>query len=195
MLFKVLVPIETLTISLLLKLEEQNKQILALLQQEKRALLQNSLPQNNPIQFPISSLQDINILENYLQNKDNFENLCLYLSTFGGRDVTSITNAILRYLLTNHIAQGFSFFGSRLGKKAFNDLKLKTLVIASVRKTCSESITIIEKNIKDWLKYAPQRIKYQTLRQINDENQQGISAESDQNSSNDTDTNIPRRQA
>lgn len=51
-----------------------------------------------------------------------------YLSSIGGKDAPSMTNNLLRRCLTDGLAENFSFLGTRLNKKAFQDLQLKTAI-------------------------------------------------------------------
>lgn len=82
-----------------------------------------------------------------------------YLSTIGGRgDTTSITNNILRRLLSNQIASSYSFYGKRNNKRSFALLKLNNVVTLSVIKALPGSTEHqVQDCIKVWLKHAPQR--------------------------------------
>ncbi|XP_036141670.1 uncharacterized protein LOC118645174 [Monomorium pharaonis] len=107
----------------------------------------------------MTTLEDIIKLEEYLEKEKNILNLGSYLSTIGGRgDITSITNKILRRLLSDTIASSYSFFGKRNNKKSFANLKLNNVVITSVQKALPNTTQHeVEDSIKVWLKHAPQR--------------------------------------
>lgn len=52
-----------------------------------------------------------------------------YLTTLGGKDITSRVNRILKYYLADSLAESYSFFGKRNQKKAFAVLNLKKAII------------------------------------------------------------------
>ena len=52
-----------------------------------------------------------------------------YLSTLGGRDLTTKINTILRNIFSNEVAVKYSFLGTRNGKKSFSASRLHRLVI------------------------------------------------------------------
>ncbi|KAK4877682.1 hypothetical protein RN001_010188 [Aquatica leii] len=106
---------------ILVEIWEQNKQILARLQSETPTGSQVAL--DIPVQFPISTIKDINLLETHLLERQNVIALSDYLSTLGGRDIPTKTNRILKTTLSNILASEFSFFGSRSEKRAFGGNK------------------------------------------------------------------------
>lgn len=55
-----------------------------------------------------------------------------YLSSLGGKDVTAMTNNILRKILTNELGCMYSFWGKRSNKRPFADLKLKSSVVGNL---------------------------------------------------------------
>lgn len=79
----------------------------------------------------------------------------------GGRDVVSRVNNILKHILTKLLAKYFSFWGKRMGKQLFGNLKIKIAVVNAVKSKTSPEVTEkqIEDNMKVWLKHAPQRLK------------------------------------
>ncbi|KAK5641996.1 hypothetical protein RI129_008163 [Pyrocoelia pectoralis] len=148
--------------SILLYIKEQNNQILSILRNQNIATTISTfaqLPDDIPIEFPIQTINEIIVIENYLNSKDALASLCTYFSTLGGRDVISRTNNILKKMLSNMVAQEFSFYGSRKPKKAFSKLKLKHVAVRAVQLTCSMATeNEICGYIKTWLKHAPQRL-------------------------------------
>ncbi|KAF5281597.1 hypothetical protein FQA39_LY17760 [Lamprigera yunnana] len=70
-----------------------------------------------------------------------------YLSTLGGRDLTNETNINLRSLLTNEVAQLYSYRGTRLGKRALSTLNLKTVVVHEASSTEIDNMTEYESDI------------------------------------------------
>ncbi|XP_025162047.1 uncharacterized protein LOC109503742 isoform X3 [Harpegnathos saltator] len=122
----------------------------------------NEIPQL-PCTLPITTFEDITRLEEYLKKEENISPLASYLSTIGGHeDVTSITNRILRRLLSDKIASFYSFLGKR-NKKAFAHLKLNSVLMKSVLLALPGSTQHeIENSVKEWLKHAPQRSSLKT---------------------------------
>ncbi|KAF5301723.1 hypothetical protein FQA39_LY10654 [Lamprigera yunnana] len=104
--------------------------------------------------LPLRTVEDVLSLEKYLSNGDNLSALVSYLSTLGGRDLTNKTNIILRCLLTNEVAQLYSYRGTRLGKRALSTLNLKTVVVRAVQTGCSATENDVCSNIKVWLNHA-----------------------------------------
>ncbi|KAF5286505.1 hypothetical protein FQA39_LY16281 [Lamprigera yunnana] len=144
---------------LLLYIKEQNNQILKTLDTIQRPVASVSynfeLPKNLPAQFPIKTIEDLEEIEIYLLTSENLTNVSSYFLTLGGKDVTSKTNHILWEILANSLAAKFSFLGTRQEKRAFKDLKLKTVV--QFLTSPSDKEKSITDAIKTWLKHAPER--------------------------------------
>ncbi|RLU23883.1 hypothetical protein DMN91_004091 [Ooceraea biroi] len=153
--------------SLLVDIKEQNNKILSLLNEKQ--VTSNTLAHNQfrlqdlPVNLPLSTQADLDILETYLKNSQNVSTMCSYLATLGGRDITSKTNRILKYLLTDKVASNYSFYGKRMNKSPFSSLKCCSVVLQSVKSTSSHTEKEIEDVIKVWLKHAPQRIKIRNI--------------------------------
>ncbi|CAG9822097.1 unnamed protein product [Phaedon cochleariae] len=148
-------------------IKEQNKQILALLNSRGGSFSNQASYNldNLPVEIPLSSNEDLNILENFLKEDQNLRNLMSYLSSLGGKDHIVQTNNCLRRLLTNDFSCQFSFMGKRGGKKAFSDLLLKKCVIGAVTKNLPQiKERDIEDAIKNWLKHSPQRYHNELLK-------------------------------
>ncbi|XP_031330462.1 uncharacterized protein LOC116178993 [Photinus pyralis] len=151
-------------IKLLLEIKEQNKLLLAHLD-KKNNTYPASLPDNFP-DLPCNSQNDLDILDNYLEDKENLKCLMQYLSQVGGKEVVPKVNAILRKCLSNQLASKYSFLGSRLEKKAFANLHLKEAVVGAVKLgTSVDNELRIVNAIKEWLKHAPQRVKLEEAKQ------------------------------
>ncbi|CAH0558904.1 unnamed protein product [Brassicogethes aeneus] len=154
-------------LKVLMSVKEQTSEILNWIRKQNSAsnVIPNQLPEDVPVSFPITTLDDIVIFENYLNYNENLLAICKYLSTVGGRDLTGRVNSILKKLMCNEVAVNYSFFGSRSNKRAFYDLKLKVLVIRAIQIT---SPGVTEKDIctqiKVWLKHAPQRVQNENKR-------------------------------
>ncbi|KAF5303745.1 hypothetical protein FQA39_LY09818 [Lamprigera yunnana] len=152
---KISTPSNDKLLKLLLFLKEKNTQIL------KELKILNSKPNTQkhqsfdppldiPVGLPLRTVEDVLSLEKYLSNGDNLSALVSNLSTLGGQDLTNKTNIILRSLLTNEIAQLYSYRGTRLGKRALSTLNLKTVVVRAVQTGCSSTENDVCSNIKNW---------------------------------------------
>lgn len=65
----------------------------------------------------------------------------------GGRDIANKTNRIIKQLFTDDLCKNYSFYGKRLGKNPFSNLRMKDIVIS---KTLFKIFFI--KNIYDFKK-------------------------------------------
>ncbi|XP_025162615.1 uncharacterized protein LOC112590429 isoform X2 [Harpegnathos saltator] len=132
----------------------QNDQMFQVLKATNNSIVtvskSNEIPQL-PCTLPITTFEDITRLEEYLKKEENISPLASYLSTIGDRgDVTSITNRILRRLLSDKIASFYSFLGKR-NKKAFAHLKLNSVLMKSVLLALPGSTQHeIENSVKEW---------------------------------------------
>ncbi|KAB0803363.1 hypothetical protein PPYR_00333 [Photinus pyralis] len=148
---------------------KQNEAILKSL--KKREVLQQSntsyqLPNDVPVKIPIQQLLEIPIIEEYLSEEDHLCAMSAYLSTLGGRDITTKTNTILRSVISNKVAINFSFLGTRNNKQAFTKLNLNKLIIRAVQlSTPNTPEHEINENVKVWLKHAPQRLTLENKKQ------------------------------
>ena len=135
-------------IALVAQVKEQNKEILAILKKNNpQSAPRYILPDNIPVQLPVTTQEELNVLEDFIQDKENLFALVslyvlyflafikllfsqsLYLSTLGSRDRTSQTNNVLRHLITDKVACTYSFRGTRKEKKAFHELLINKVVI------------------------------------------------------------------
>ncbi|XP_031329464.1 uncharacterized protein LOC116182729 isoform X2 [Photinus pyralis] len=147
-------------VPLLLHIKEQNNQILSWIKkQSNTTVVHGTLPDDIPVKFPLCSIDSLTVLESYLMDDGHLAELAAYFSSLGGRDIGSKTNIILKNIFNNELAQLYSFYGSRGNKKAFNDLRVKTVIIRAVQLTTSNTTAEeISAHIKVWLKHAPQRL-------------------------------------
>ncbi|KAK5639478.1 hypothetical protein RI129_011970 [Pyrocoelia pectoralis] len=142
-------------LNILLTIQEQNKQILAKLNENFSS--SPTVPPNLPVLLPIDTIERLEKLEKHLEVEENFKKLSAYMSSIGGKDLVSKVNGVLKKLLSNRIAKHFNFYGKR-EKKAFQNLRMNALVLEAI-KTSSKGATEkeVENVIKVWLKHAPQR--------------------------------------
>ncbi|XP_032686624.1 uncharacterized protein LOC116851393 [Odontomachus brunneus] len=149
-------------IDTLITIKEQNNQILAQLRKvpQAKGAVSFSLPENIPVHLPLKTNENLCLLEGFIVDETNSYNLHSFLSTLGGRDITSKTNKILKQLFSDELSQKYSFYGKRLPKKPFHSLLIKDIIIDAVKCTTpGANNQAIEDSIKVWLKHAPQRFK------------------------------------
>lgn len=115
-----------------------------------------------------------------------------------GKNITTLTNKIMKFLYTDNLAKKFSFFGKRDNKKPFSECLLKTAVIKNLLllllynsliskfiklifinfcniiedavKSCHLDATdrSVEDVLKIWLKHAPQCLRVSLQNKNND---------------------------
>ncbi|KAF5277527.1 hypothetical protein FQR65_LT15973 [Abscondita terminalis] len=144
-----------------IKLEEQNKQILHLLNKilyQSAPSSTGNVPDDLPVPLPLQHQVDVDTFEEYLSSQEHITAISSYLSTLGGRDLATKTNRVMRYLISDKLATSYSFYGKRANKKSFSNLKLKDVIIRSVKEPGEKSLDV-ENCIKVWLKHAPARVK------------------------------------
>ncbi|KYM95682.1 hypothetical protein ALC62_13670 [Cyphomyrmex costatus] len=93
-----------------LKIKEQNKQILGLLTEMQ------PVRQIDPIDFPYDLP---------LKSYDDTP----HLTTLGGNGAVGKTNRILKHLISDLVASEFNYFGSRSNKKPFYKLEVKKIIL------------------------------------------------------------------
>ncbi|KAF5296088.1 hypothetical protein FQR65_LT19848 [Abscondita terminalis] len=140
---------------------EQNNEILSILKNQNNFSGQyrrsGNLLASLPVTLPVTTLEELAKLEIHIKdNKQNQDNLVLYLSSLDRTSSVSATNSILKCCLSYGIAKNFSFLGSRQEKKAFKDYEIKKIIVAAVKLAIpSISDKTIEDHIKHWLKRTP----------------------------------------
>ncbi|KAF2887445.1 hypothetical protein ILUMI_18728, partial [Ignelater luminosus] len=87
------------------EIKHQNNEILKFLKSKYTNAKTVSLEilHDVPVKLSIKSLHDLNQIEEYLANNDNLLALASHYSNIGGRDTSSITNAVLKELLANEL--------------------------------------------------------------------------------------------
>ncbi|XP_025269672.1 uncharacterized protein LOC105257319 [Camponotus floridanus] len=141
------------------KVREQVKEIYGILRHSNTQGGILSIPDDCPVEFPLKTREELQLLENYFSSRENKHAVSLFLSTLGGDTTTARTNKILKYVFTNELAKSFNFAGQK-NKEAFEKLSLKTVVVRGVQiKSPSTTEKDIEDAIKTWLKHASDRLK------------------------------------
>ncbi|KAL1488600.1 hypothetical protein ABEB36_014404 [Hypothenemus hampei] len=82
-----------------------------------------------PIDFPLETFENLNFFEEFVVYKKNYSNVVENFSNIGGKDPKTKTYRLLKHILKDELAQHFSFFGKRGGKKAFINLKLCAIIL------------------------------------------------------------------
>ncbi|XP_067274662.1 uncharacterized protein [Pseudorasbora parva] len=109
--------------------------------------------------FPLSSFQQLQVIEGQLQQEDYKTAVINTLALRGGTTVKESVWRILSFLLTNDMARQMNWRGIN-GKAAFRDASLKTVINAAVRRnrlTATATDQEIEQWVKRWLQLATDR--------------------------------------
>ncbi|KAB0794081.1 hypothetical protein PPYR_13701 [Photinus pyralis] len=154
---------------LVVEIKQQTDQILNRLENiELQMKLANNVPiiglrqeflKKFPVKFPIGNVEDFYVCDNYLKDPQNRSQLVSYLATLGGKNVASKTNNILKFILDDSVASGYSFFGMRNNKLPFSECELSKMIIDTVVQTDKCTQKEVEDVIKAWLRHAPARMK------------------------------------
>uniref|UniRef100_A0A1Y1KAW5 DUF4806 domain-containing protein n=1 Tax=Photinus pyralis TaxID=7054 RepID=A0A1Y1KAW5_PHOPY len=124
-----------------------------------------SVSEEEDTELPLQNLTDLNHFEQKLKDLLFFKKMINMLKRCGGgSDVNSITTRILRQILSNSLAQQFSWAGFK-GKSSFKDLRMAKLLIKTVR-TMKNDVTddlIVEAGSK-WLAQAKVRACREEMR-------------------------------
>ncbi|XP_050514998.1 uncharacterized protein LOC126890186 [Diabrotica virgifera virgifera] len=137
-------------------IQQQNTQILALLEENKNctAINGDSFP-DFPVTIPITSDEDLSVLELFLENHANV--VICFLTRIGGETVVVKTSRILKYILSVNLTIAYSFYGKH-DKKEFQKLKLFSVIRDSVKQVFKTATDYeIEKATNVWLKHARQK--------------------------------------
>ncbi|XP_012220485.1 uncharacterized protein [Linepithema humile] len=109
-------------------------------------------------EMPVDTKEKLENVERFLNTKQNFEYMVNTLVISGGKTIAQITRRTLERVITNNYAKNFNWAG-RPPKKAFKILKIKDLIIATVKSVePNAAVNKIENSIKDWLKLSSVRI-------------------------------------
>ncbi|XP_060525320.1 protein tramtrack, beta isoform-like isoform X5 [Cylas formicarius] len=147
-----------LLLSHLIHIRKQNNQILAAVNNHRVKTCEECVHPELKDLLPFNSHEDILAFEIGLTNDDISSMIC-HLSRLGGKGVAGKTNRILKEVITDSLASCYNFCGKH-NKIAFNRLKLKDIVVQSVKKTSKESTELeVENAIKRYLKHSPARLK------------------------------------
>lgn len=108
--------------------------------------------------FPINTSENLAVIEEHLQETNNFKAACKDLSKMGGNSMYEFIKRCMSQLLTNSFANEYSLFG-RKNKKKFMGLKLADLVMGAAEIFGGENTTKkeIEDCIMRWLRRANER--------------------------------------
>ncbi|XP_036138293.1 uncharacterized protein LOC118647037 isoform X1 [Monomorium pharaonis] len=141
------------------KVREEIKELKGILRQQNTEGSIPSIPDDLAVEFPLKTREELQVLEDYLNSRQNKNAMSLYFTTLGGDSISTKTNRILKLVLSNELAATFNFTGTNV-KEAFQKLHLKNVIVHGVQKTLPLSTEKdVESAIKIWLKHAPDRIK------------------------------------
>ncbi|XP_018406823.1 PREDICTED: uncharacterized protein LOC108782920 [Cyphomyrmex costatus] len=139
------------------------KEIKLQLKNDQQINLQNeeqiSIFINNELNFPLQTEEDLQIAERLLEDEAETTKETNELQGLGGNNGYEFIRRVLTMILTNKLANDYSFFG-RKKKKSFCDLNICKVVINAAKKGkyCNDTKEV-EKNIAGWLRRAAERGK------------------------------------
>ncbi|KAM7288184.1 uncharacterized protein ISCGN_031873 [Ixodes scapularis] len=102
---------------------EQNRELLEALQagnMRSEAIVPSLLPE------PFNDMQEFTSFDETIQEATR-DQLIANLKSFGGDNVSCNTRRVLEYLMTDNVAQNYSWIGNK-GKKKFCELKVKQII-------------------------------------------------------------------
>ncbi|XP_046746411.1 uncharacterized protein LOC124411361 [Diprion similis] len=109
--------------------------------------------------LPLQGVSELTIFEEKLKNSTLFAKMLTWLKRFCGTDTNSSTQKVLIKLVSNSLAQQYSWAGAK-GKRMFKDLHLVRLVMKAVRvRVPGASDVIFTDIISKWLAQAKLRFK------------------------------------
>ncbi|XP_019884176.2 uncharacterized protein LOC105254819 isoform X2 [Camponotus floridanus] len=118
-----------------------------------------SIFNNKDVHFPLKTEKDLQTVELILENDDEITKAMNELIQIGGNNGYEFIRRALSMMLTNEIADKYSFFG-RKKKKSFCNLNIcKLLISASQKGRYCETTKEAEKFIQGWLRRAAERGK------------------------------------
>ncbi|XP_023311148.1 uncharacterized protein LOC108917953 [Anoplophora glabripennis] len=116
-----------------------------------------SFYKKNNIKLPLTTDEELEILESILLNEDDFQLLVTELAKVGGTTCYNFVKRILSTCLTNDMALKYSWLG-RKGKQNFSKSNLSKVIIYAAEKAgVSPSRSATEVAMQTWLKRASDR--------------------------------------
>ncbi|XP_064465436.1 uncharacterized protein LOC135376945 isoform X2 [Ornithodoros turicata] len=115
------------------------------------------------LQEPIDNLEDFKHFDETVEEVKG--QLLSELKGLGGKNVTIATKKILTYIMTDNVAQHYSWVGNK-GKEKFCNVNVRPLIVDAARSNKSFVATVDETEavIKKWLQHARDRVKLQEER-------------------------------
>ncbi|KAM0730284.1 hypothetical protein ACS0PU_004161 [Formica fusca] len=118
-----------------------------------------SIFNNKDLNFPLKTEEDLQTVELILENDDEITKAINELQQIGGNNGYEFIRRALSMILTNEVADKYSFFG-RKKKKSFCNLNIcKLLIRASKKGGYCQTTKESEKYIQGWLRRAAERGK------------------------------------
>ncbi|XP_026054935.1 uncharacterized protein LOC113040936 isoform X2 [Carassius auratus] len=150
-------------------IKEQMGTLVKLVYDLKKLSTTEDSPTLNTDCFPLSSFQQLQVMEGQLQQEDYKTAVINTLALRGGTTVKESVWRILSFLLSNDMARQMNWRGIN-GKAAFKDTSLKTIINAAVRRnrlTSTATDQEVENWIKRWLQLSADRDGGRRARQKN----------------------------
>ncbi|RZF46994.1 hypothetical protein LSTR_LSTR011857 [Laodelphax striatellus] len=121
------------------KIDETQERILSLMQEQREAVavpltttptpLQPDLIETIKNQLPITTDEQMDLVEDELSSKEKMEEMARYLSSKGGNRTADIVRRILKSTMTDEYASNYSWIGFKK-KKVFSSLRLKEAIFS-----------------------------------------------------------------
>ncbi|XP_051990715.1 uncharacterized protein LOC127649577 [Xyrauchen texanus] len=117
---------------------------------------------DNPVEFPLTSMEEVENFEEWLKNPANTQtkfSVISSLATIGGHDTKRVTWNILSRMFHDDVGRRINWKGMN-GKKSFNQMESKKLLLCAVRKShVSRAATNdeITTNVIRWFNLAADR--------------------------------------
>ncbi|XP_018572378.1 uncharacterized protein LOC108911826 isoform X2 [Anoplophora glabripennis] len=114
----------------------------------------------NKFNVPITSIEDFYKLEEFLEVEDNFKKSVYEFSKIGGSNTYDFIRRVLSVIITNNLAQNFTWFGTK-EKKAFQKLKISEVIIEAAGKCDIGDRKLVEEAVKKYLRRAKERAVFE----------------------------------
>ncbi|XP_060566305.1 uncharacterized protein LOC132725228 [Ruditapes philippinarum] len=108
------------------------------------------------IHLPVTSIEELELVETGLQEPGCFNGLVTYLTLQGGITRSDMSKRVMKHCMSNQLALQFNWFGKK-GKRAFGKLKLAKAVQKAVMKCKKCTAAEVELDCREWFRSACDR--------------------------------------
>ncbi|CAL8131359.1 unnamed protein product [Orchesella dallaii] len=132
---------------------------------------ENDEPDLFEVSFPMKTILEFENVEELLLNNKQFSTYVRgKLRVLGGSSLVDVTNGILRFLMTDELANYFNYTGKGTKqRRPFMNSKLNSIIFETIIKDVKLDVTrnVIEKAVASWLRHTADRIKYEPRKPSN----------------------------